>query len=84
MIKTLFFAKIRDELGVSEIDLNAPDGFAGINEIIAAIAEKLGDTASQVLSRPNVVVAINQEVAEADQAIQAGDEVAFYPPVTGG
>lgn len=84
MIKTLFFAKIRDELGVSEVALNVAEGFPGIEQMIAAVALQLGNEAMQVLSQPNIVVAINQTVAEPGQAIRDGDEVAFYPPVTGG
>lgn len=84
MIKILFFAKIRDQLGQASLEIEAPKAYSNIGELLSAIAEQLGADAAAVLSQPNVVVAINQEVAEPEQGIQAGDEVAFYPPVTGG
>ena len=43
-----------------------------------------GQRWQDVLNRPNMIRAVNQEVVSADVALKDGDEVAFFPPVTGG
>jgi sulfur-carrier protein len=74
-ISVRYFASLRERLGRSEELVEA----AGL----ACVA----DVWSRVSSEPlpaNCLVAINQEYAAIDSQVQAGDEVAFFPPVTGG
>jgi molybdopterin synthase sulfur carrier subunit len=51
---------------------------------VAQLAAMHGDHWALELNRDNVLVAVNQALAERHQNIVAGDEVAFFPPVTGG
>ena len=84
MIRVLFFARIREQLGQTALDVNygpALQTLAGLQEHL--IAEH-GGCWPEVLGAPNVVRAVNQEMADLDQALADGDEVAFFPPVTGG
>jgi molybdopterin synthase sulfur carrier subunit len=83
MIKILFFAKLRENLGQSEYtldDLAAPLSIDALRERI------LRDMPAwrEVLCAPNVIIACNQEVVSLDSWAADGDEIAFYPPVTGG
>ena len=81
MITVKFFARIREELGTGELQWPAVDSVQGL---VAALAQKRGAGWSEVLLAPQVIVAINQQIAALDSALADGDEVAFFPPVTGG
>ena len=82
MIRVLFFARLREQLGVGEITCAA----AGLNNLADLIAHllQLHPQWREFLTRPNVLMAINREYAKVDAPLKAGDEVAFFPPVTGG
>jgi len=74
-ITVRYFASIREQLGKGHDELDA-------RGILCA-----GDVWRRVAGTPapaNILVAINQEYASLDHAVRAGDEVAFFPPVTGG
>ena len=74
-INVRYFASLRERLGRSQEHVEA----AGIVNV--------ADVWRRVASEPmpaNTLVAINQEYAGPDSPVSAGDEVAFFPPVTGG
>lgn len=78
----LFFAQLRETVGTERLDLEAP-----YPATVAALREQLirkGDPWAQALSDSKLLVAVNQAMAHADTPLKAGDEVAFFPPVTGG
>jgi sulfur-carrier protein len=82
-LRILYFARLREELGRSaeEIGLDA-----SVNSV-AALATQLasrGGTWAKLSLESNVRVAVNQEMADARTPVKPGDEVAFFPPVTGG
>ena len=81
MITVRFFARIREQLGTAELQWPVPTSVAAL---IAELARERGAAWAETLNEPQVIVAINQVVAERDSALAAGDEVAFFPPVTGG
>lgn len=81
MINVLFFARIREQLGVAQLTIERADSVAQLLEHLVA---QNGDVWAEVLCAPNVIVAVNQEVADHTSALHSGDEVAFFPPVTGG
>ena len=75
-IKVLFFASLREQLGMNAIDIDARD-LADAQAVWQRVA---GDKTMPA----NTLVAINHAFAKFDQPVKAGDEVAFFPPVTGG
>lgn len=81
MIHIKFFAHLRETLKVSSIDLA---GFEGktIAEIQQALVARGG--VWEVLSESDVLYAINQSITSAATTVNDGDELAFFPPVTGG
>jgi molybdopterin synthase sulfur carrier subunit len=81
MITLKFFARIREQLDASELQWPAA---ASVNDLVADLARERGPVWAETLSAPQVIVAINQQVADRDSAVVDGDEVAFFPPVTGG
>ncbi|OEY66439.1 molybdopterin converting factor subunit 1 [Marinobacter sp. X15-166B] len=77
-----FFARLREELGTDQLTLPAgKDQTAG--DLLAALASRGGPWAQLQDGQP-VMIAINQAMAKPGSAVKAGDEVAFFPPVTGG
>lgn len=73
-IQVKFFASLREKVGMSETKVNN-----------ASTASDAWDLATNNSGYPdNMLVAINLEYANFDDAITDGDEVAFFPPVTGG
>ena len=83
MIKVLFFAKLRETLGCADCTVTLKDDVTTVQ----ALRENLlveHPAWRDALSAPNIIVAVNQEVAALDSPVGNGDEVAFFPPVTGG
>jgi molybdopterin synthase sulfur carrier subunit len=84
MVTVLYFARLRDALGTSAEELALPDDVSDVASLRAALIGRGGPWA-QALSEPTAIrAAVNQEMASPDTRIQDGDEVAFFPPVTGG
>jgi molybdopterin synthase sulfur carrier subunit len=68
-VKVLFFASLREQLGTGALEVDAPPGVS----YEGALGEKKA-----------LRMAVNQEMVPASAPLKAGDEVAFFPPVTGG
>jgi molybdopterin synthase sulfur carrier subunit len=83
MLTVRFFASLREQLGTGELTL-ASEGLADIGALIAALGREHGPQWAEALAAPNLIVARNQAVAAWDSGLADGDEIAFYPPVTGG
>ena len=82
MIRVLFLAQLREQLGVAELQIAAESVGS-----IAALKQYLMATNPEwerFLSNSKLLVAVNHEYSKADVVIKSGDEVAFFPPVTGG
>ena len=83
-VKLLFFAALREQLGRPAEELELP---ANVNTL-AALRDHLrargGEWAHVFAPNRAVRAAVNQDMAQAEARIKAGDEVAFFPPVTGG
>ena len=84
MLRVLYFAWLRERAGRSEEMLAIPDGVATVGGLAAWLRGR-DDAGAAVFADPGVIrVAVNQAFAKPDTPITAGDEVAFFPPVTGG
>ncbi|AVR03501.1 molybdopterin synthase sulfur carrier subunit [Pluralibacter gergoviae] len=81
MIKVLFFAQVRELVGTDSLMLaSSPDTVEGLRQQLAA----RGDRWALALEEGKLLAAVNQTLVEATHPIADGDEVAFFPPVTGG
>jgi molybdopterin synthase sulfur carrier subunit len=83
MIKILYFANLREKLGSSGESLELPAGVDSVGDVLITLAARGGEWASLATVK-NLKSAVNQEMARADSPVKDGDEVAFFPPVTGG
>ena len=79
-LKVVFFARYREVLG---LDSEAVEGeFVSIEQLRAHLMQRGG--AWQVLAESNLMCARNEELCKLAEPLADGDEVAFFPPVTGG
>jgi len=84
MIKLLYFAKLREDLGTATEEIALPEDVTTVAALRAHLIGRGGTWASALGREKGVRVAVNQELAQATTSIRLGDEVAFFPPVTGG
>lgn len=83
-MRILYFAWLRERVGLAEETVTPPPEVRTVGDLMAWLRRR-GDTYEAALADPAVVrVAVNQDYARADHPVQAGDEIAIFPPVTGG
>ncbi len=83
MIQVRYFARLRETLGCGAEDLEA-QGIADVAGLVARLQGRGGAWREALIEGEAVLVAVNQELASRETPIRDGDEVAFFPPVTGG
>ena len=83
-IKVLFFAALREQLGTSGEEVELPSGIATVGALRSHLMQRGGAWQSALAEKKLVRIAVNQDMAQPVSPIKAGDEVAFFPPVTGG
>jgi sulfur-carrier protein len=84
MVKILYFASLRERMGRTGEDLALPPGAATVADLITHLTAR-DPAGSAAFAHPGLVrAAVNQEFAPPSAPISDGDEIAFFPPVTGG
>ena len=83
MAYVVFFASIREELGVDELNIDIPDDVK-LSKFVDTLSREGDDNWKSVLMAENVRIAVNQELVNGDVRVNNCDEIAFFPPVTGG
>jgi len=83
MITVLYFARLRETLGTGSESIALPTDVSNIDSLRAHLIARGGVWADE-LQKSAVRTAINQSMASGDSTIADGDEIAFFPPVTGG
>ncbi|MGX1925519.1 molybdopterin synthase sulfur carrier subunit [Vibrio sp. NH-7] len=81
MIKVLFFAQTRELVGVNELEVESQ--FETVEALRAHLATQEGKW-DLALEPGKLLAAVNQSIVPLDHSLTEGDEVAFFPPVTGG
>jgi molybdopterin synthase sulfur carrier subunit len=83
-VKVLFFAGLREQLGTSAEEIELPAGVSTVGALRSHLLQR-GEKWKSALGEPRIVrTALNQDMVQPGARIKAGDEVAFFPPVTGG
>ncbi len=80
MVTILYFAWVRDAVGVAEEQIALPDGVA----TVAGLADWLALLHPVFADRARLRVAVDQVMARFETDISGATEIAFFPPVTGG
>lgn len=83
-MKILYFAWLRQKIGAGEEAVSPPPSVATVAALVDWLRAKSPAHAAAFANVKAVRVAINQEFADWTAPIAAGDEIAFFPPVTGG
>ncbi|MFZ1907965.1 MAG: molybdopterin converting factor subunit 1 [Burkholderiales bacterium] len=83
-VKLLFFAGLREQLGTSGEEIELPAGVTTLAGIREHLKSRGGNYERVFAGKALVRMAVNQEMAQPAAPVKAGDEVAFFPPVTGG
>lgn len=83
MIKVLYFARYKDALDRGEESLEFNDEIATVSSLQNHLCTR-GQTWQSTVGDSRTLVAVNQEISQLEAPIKDGDEVAFFPPVTGG
>jgi molybdopterin synthase sulfur carrier subunit len=84
VITLLYFARLREALGTGREELALPAGIGTLGALRAHLAQRGEAWAKEMAEGRNLRAAVNQDIATADTPVKDGDEVAFFPPVTGG
>jgi len=83
-VKVLFFAGLREQLGTSAEEIELPAGVSTVAGLRSHLRSR-GDPYEKALADKALVrIAVNQDMVAPTAGIKGGDEVAFFPPVTGG
>jgi len=83
MLNILYFARLREDLGSDQEDLALPEGITTTAELRDLLMTR-GEQWQQALSTAGLLVAVNQDVSDWSSKLKGDEEVAFFPPVTGG
>ncbi|HET7634880.1 MAG TPA: molybdopterin converting factor subunit 1 [Burkholderiales bacterium] len=84
MIKLVYFARLREALGCTAEDVAPPPEVTDVGTLRTWLGQRGGAWTEALASDVTVRAAVNQEMAANDTRVATGDEVAFFPPVTGG
>ena len=82
MIKIVFFAALREQLNCAEMSLEI-DGDKTVNEIKKLLSDN-SEQWQKTFNNEALLAAVNHEMVSGSHRVKPGDEVAFFPPVTGG
>ncbi len=83
-MKILYFAWVRQKVGRAEEEVTPPVEVTTVAALVEWLVTQSAGHADAFANRRTIRCAVNQEFATPDQAVKWGDEVAFFPPVTGG
>jgi molybdopterin synthase sulfur carrier subunit len=83
-VKLVYFAWVRQKIGRSEETVDLPEGAKTVGDVARWLASRGAGYAEAFADPKRVRAAVNQEHADYAAPVHAGDEVAFFPPVTGG
>lgn len=84
MLKLLYFARLREAVGIAQEEISLPEAVTDVSGLMAWLAARGGAWQQEFAGCRPLRAAINQELVANRATFKEGDEVAFFPPVTGG
>ena len=83
-MKILYFAWVKQKVGKAEESLEMPDSVTNVSTLIEFLRQR-GSAYEEAFRNPALIrVAVNQQHTDFNAIVRPGDEIAFFPPVTGG
>ncbi|MCM5558404.1 molybdopterin converting factor subunit 1 [Pleomorphomonas sp. JP5] len=83
-VRLVYFAWVRERIGLSDERVRLPESIRTAGEMIAWLSER-GDNYAYALESPSTIrVAVDQLHIEQNEALGAAQEIALFPPMTGG
>lgn len=83
LITVIFFAALREQLNCDKLSLMASEDTNTVAKVKLCLL-KHNPAWQDILNKTSLLCAVNHEMSASDDAVKPGDEVAFFPPVTGG
>jgi molybdopterin synthase sulfur carrier subunit len=84
VVRFVYFARLREALGIGHESLALPAGVQTVADARAWLGRRGDRWRQELVESPNLCVALNMDYASDESVVNDGDEVAFFPPVTGG
>jgi molybdopterin synthase sulfur carrier subunit len=84
VVTLLYFASLRESLGCSREELPLPSGNATVSSLVERLRSRDARWTDAFAPGKTWRVAVNQRMADLATPLKPGDEIAFFPPVTGG
>jgi molybdopterin synthase sulfur carrier subunit len=83
MLTIQYFASVRETLGKASEQIHLPDNISTVAELTEMLATR-GHVWQLLMDASQVLIAVNQSVADRSTRLLGSEEVAFFPPMTGG
>ena len=83
-MKILYFAWLRQRTGIGEEDVSPPESVRDVASLVDWLKQRNPAFAEALADTSRLRVAVNQEFASFDTALNGTEEVALFPPMTGG
>ena len=83
-VRVHYFASLREQVGRADESLDLPEGVTTVAGLRAHLMARGGAWQIALGTARALRVAVNQDMAQPTTPVKSGDEVAFFPPVTGG
>ncbi|MGD0142778.1 MAG: molybdopterin converting factor subunit 1 [Rhizomicrobium sp.] len=80
----LYFAWVRQKVGTGEEQIDLPTGVVTVGDLVGYLKSRGGGYADAFADPGRLRVAVDQEHVSFEASVDSADEVAFFPPVTGG
>ena len=84
MLTLLYFARLREALGVSSEQVDLPAGVRDVAALTVWLRNRGGAWEAELAAGRAFRIAVNQDMADSVTELKDGDEIAIFPPVTGG
>ena len=83
-VRILYFASLREKIGKDAEEIELPSGVATVAALRKHLGARGGNYEVAFSDKALLRAAVNQDMVQPAAAVRTGDEIAFFPPVTGG